>query len=94
MPRTAPLAPSHRANRLVVILHMSAALIAEHGTPEAALAAACGLTPAEWCALGQATGHYRTGGTPDDETTGGVLTHLEAMRPAVVEDDAFAGIGF
>lgn len=82
----------HRVNRLVAVMDMSARLVADHGTAEAALAHACGLTDAEWLTLGQAAGHYLTGEQPADETTGDVLHHLEAMTAPAPAADPFAGL--
>jgi hypothetical protein len=81
----------HQVNRLLAVLDMSARLVADHVTPDAALAHACGLNDAEWLTLGQDAGHYLAGGPVADETVSDVLAHLEAMT-APVAADPFTGL--
>jgi hypothetical protein len=98
---TAPrITARHEVNRRQVVADMVAFLLrrfAEVGTytdtVEAALDFACGMDGALWTQLGHRTGHYAGGATPDDETTGDVLTHLERLLPVTAdESDPFANL--
>jgi hypothetical protein len=98
---TAPrITGRHHANRLTVVNDMVAFLLrrfADVGTyaesVEAALNFACGLNDDQWLALGQRTGHYAHGATPDDETAATVLAQLEALLPVDADDaDPFANL--
>jgi hypothetical protein len=97
MPASATAAPRitgrHELNRRQVVADMAAFLLrrfADVGTyaetVEDALAFACGLSDAQWGALGQKTGHYANGATPDHETTAAVLAHLEQLLPVTADD--------
>lgn len=99
-----PLTATHRANRHRVVTDMATWLTTQaaeqdpEATPAEAVATALDtarrLAPEAWLTLGQETGHYRLGDTPDPATCDAVVRDLTraAAAAATPAGDPFAGL--